>query len=64
MSEQERLERAALQLAWEILAPHNRPEELAPSGYWARMTDRRRDRFRRLAAAALVAADEESVKAP
>jgi len=64
MSEQERLEQAAVQLAWEMLRPEHRPEGFAPNDYWVRLAKCRRDRFRRLAAAALVAADEESVKAP
>jgi hypothetical protein len=63
VSEQERLERAAVQLAWEMLKRECQPQHLAASEYWGRITERRRNRCRRMAAAILAAADGKDMDA-
>jgi len=63
MSEPERLERAAVQLAWETSSAESQARWVAPVNVWKSMKERRRNRFRRMAAAVLAAADGKSVEA-
>jgi uncharacterized protein (DUF934 family) len=64
MSEQERLERAAVQLAWEISTLQNQARWVVPFNVWRSMTEHRRKRCRRMAAVILAAADAHDVGAP
>ncbi len=63
MSDEERLERAAVQVAWEMLKRDCQPQQLAASEYWERITERRRNRCRQMAAAILEAAGRKGTEA-
>lgn len=63
MSDQERVERAAVQLAWEMSTLANQLRWVAPVNVWKSKTERGRRRYRRMAGAILAAADGQSMGA-
>jgi hypothetical protein len=63
MSDQERVERAAVQLAWEMSSTTNQARWVAPINVWKSKTERGRNRYRRMAAAILAAAGGQSMGA-